>query len=578
MAFLSILLGGLNAMTELLLASLLVPIFQIVKEGKIELPEVLQNFSLLRFSLKWIQGLLPKEVIIYLLILLLIIYVLSFIFAQLARWISSLMQESVAKDLSSDLYKKILRLKYDDLVNSSQGYYFTYLSHHILVIGSISGLLVQVILSTILSVAVFYYLVLISWKLVSAGALILGISALISRRVSTHTRRLGTNLKRKGEKRNGFLHETIEGFKTIKMNSSENNFISKHNEISEEFLSLRQRAAFFQDFSSDLLKYVLAIFFIILFIVLISRSDPSDLSNVEKYLLFFSLLSRAMGPLSSINNFRVHLGMNSRIIDEYINLNSSLELATPELASEIAFTEDLHLKNLDFAYKNTTDKLFDNLNLRIQRGKRTGIIGTSGSGKSTVIDLLMGIHEPSSGQLQVGDKVVSGKIVREHSSVVSNDSFLFNDTVLFNLTLGKSYSTEAVTQALIKAEAKDLVESLEGKWDYIIGPKGSKLSSGQRQRLLIARALLRETEIFVLDEGTNALDSRTEETVLENLHQAFAKKTIISVAHRLNIVKDYDHLIILESGKIVGQGTHEELLKSCLQYQILVRSFDKRES
>ena len=574
LATVSIILGVASTVCEVMLASLLVPIFQLIKEGAVSFPSFMNGFPFFAQFTQYLSQKPPKDAILTLLIILLVLNILSFLISQASRWVAAVMQENVAQHLSLDLFEKILNLKYNDVVNANPGYYFTFLSQHILVIGSLSGYLVHIIISSILSVTVVYYLLAISWELFLAGGIILVVSSLISRKVHVYSRELGTAFKRKGEKRNGFLHETLEGIKTIKLNSVEPEFRNKYAGILKGFLLTRKKVVFFQDFSSYFIKYLLSVCFLILFIVLIWNARELDISSIEKYVLFFSILSRIIGPLSVINHFRVQLSVNSNMINEYISLDKKLT-ASSKLFGKVE-SEDLqsiNFENASFTYSNSTSEIFKGLNLKIEKGKKTAIVGSSGSGKSTLIDILLGLHELGNGTIRNGKTQVSEKFFKANASLVSNDSFLFNDSLLFNLTLDRVYSQEAITEALKMAQAERLVSSLEGQLNYVIGPKGTKLSSGERQRILIARALLRNTEIFILDEGTNALDSNTEQSALDKIHERYQERTVISVAHRLNIIKNYDRIIMLSKGEIIGDGTHDSLMKSCNEYNSLYSSF-----
>lgn len=228
------------------------------------------------------------------------------------------------------------------------------------------------------------------------------------------------------------------------------------------------------------------------------------------------------------------------------------------------FSESISFKNAHFVYPSTQRTTIDNLNLRIEKGSTVALVGHSGAGKSSVLDLLLRLYEPTLGMLEIDGKNVRDFNIyswREKIGVVSQENFIFNDSIEENIRFGKlDASFEEVVRAAEYAGANEFIEQLPDGYKTIIGERGHKLSGGERQRLSLSRALIRDPEILVLDEATSNLDSHSEWLILQSLAKFRGIKTIIVVAHRLSTIVDADQIFVFEKGRIVESGTHEELI------------------
>lgn len=233
----------------------------------------------------------------------------------------------------------------------------------------------------------------------------------------------------------------------------------------------------------------------------------------------------------------------------------------------------LVFKNMYFKYEGQ-NFLFKKINLTLKGGQKVGIIGRSGAGKSTLISLLMRLYHPNSGEIFIDNqpiKTLSEKSLREEICLVPQDPILFHRSILENILIANSKATlEQVFQACQKVDFHDFVLGLPEGYHTLVGERGTFLSGGQKQKLALARALLRKASIIILDEPTSALDSLSESIVQKALKQLFVGKTVLVVAHKLKTVKNLDKLIIFEEGKIVDEGTHEQLLKKSFLYQQLL--------
>ena len=237
------------------------------------------------------------------------------------------------------------------------------------------------------------------------------------------------------------------------------------------------------------------------------------------------------------------------------------------------------MQGVSFGYQKSAPPVLEDIELSIPPGKVTAIVGVSGSGKTTLLKLLLKFYPPQAGTISVGDEQledINSHFWRSRCGVVMQDSYIFSDTIAGNIALVEqsegSIDIEALHNACEVANILDFIKSLPLGFDTRIGQSGKGLSRGQRQRILIARAVYKNPQYLFFDEATNALDAENEKKIVENLEQFFHGKTVIVVAHRLSTVRNADQIIVLDKGRIVEQGSHDELVKKKVKYYSLVKN------
>ena len=284
--------------------------------------------------------------------------------------------------------------------------------------------------------------------------------------------------------------------------------------------------------------------------------------TVGSIVALIALIENAYTPIAIFNVLYVQYKLDKasyKRFEEFLDLKEDNQLRNGDaIHTDIG---EISIKNLSFQYEER--KIIDDLSLFIKRGQKIAFVGESGSGKSTVIKILLGLLKYNQGEIYLGDMELSGICLNnlyDRVSYISQDVPVFDGTIKENLVFEKNVSEEQMLDALREVQLSHLVENLAEGFDTEIGEKGTCLSGGEKQRLAFARLWFENPELVVLDEATSAMDNLTEENVMKSVMQKMKDKTVIAIAHRLNSIAGFDRIILFREGKIVGQGTFEELL------------------
>lgn len=291
------------------------------------------------------------------------------------------------------------------------------------------------------------------------------------------------------------------------------------------------------------------------------------------------IIGQLSGPIGQVINFSKSF-QDAKIslerLNEVHNKEDEEQTACQKL-NILPAEQSIYLDNVCFNYDGANrDYVLEDLSLRIPQHKITAIVGSSGSGKTTIVKLLLGFYPPISGNIKIGRTALSDlnpHLWRQHTGAVMQDGFIFSDTITNNIAVGvENVDKSRLQYAVDTANIREFIESLPMKYETKIGMEGNGISQGQRQRILIARAIYKNPDFIFLDEATNSLDANNERVIMNNLNQFYQGKTVVIVAHRLSTVQNADKIVVLEHGKIIEEGTHKELSAQKGAYYTLIRN------
>lgn len=303
-------------------------------------------------------------------------------------------------------------------------------------------------------------------------------------------------------------------------------------------------------------------------------NHQSDPETVIAFMQYFTLISMAMMSVTRIFTMYTKSAASAKRIAEVIDAPAEIVLRSE--AEYPAIKTDAHItfENVTFSYRGKLPNL-ENISFSLPHGGSLGIIGATGSGKSTLIRLLMRFYDVNKGAIRIGGRdirTIPAEELYPMFGISMQHDFLYNETIRENIDLGRKLSDEAIVSAAKIAQAHDFITAFPDGYEHLLSQKATNISGGQKQRLLIARAIAAKPEILVLDDSSSALDYKTDANLRRALKENLADTTVVTVAQRVSSVKDCDLILVLDEGKVIGAGKHEELLASCIEYREISES------
>ncbi|MCX8142938.1 MAG: ABC transporter ATP-binding protein/permease [Bacteroidia bacterium] len=508
-----------------------------------------------------------------------IVFVLTFLknlFRYLAMFFIAPIRNGVVRDLRNKLMNKLLHLPLSFYSKEKKGDIISRMTTDVLEIEwSIMQTLelifrepISIFVSLISMIFISPYLTLYIFLLIPVAAL--GI-VLISK-----------SLRRSAEKSKTILaqlfaliEESLGGIKVIKAYGIEK-FIGQKFQSTNQNLFIQNVKVYRKNDLASPATEVVVLGILMFILYLGSKLVFHNELSASAFIGYFGIASQIIPPIKQISQ-AYNTIQKGLVSEERINriLNEPITITNDANAEEYTtFNEKIEFKNVHFSYlKGDKGFLLKDINLTIPKGKVIALVGKSGSGKTTLTDMLLRFYEPDKGEILIDGKNIQ-KIqiasLRQLISLVSQDSFLMNDTIKNNITFGKDYPDEAIIAAAKMANAHEFISQLPDQYNTNVGDRGANLSGGQRQRISIARAILRNSPILILDEATSSLDTENEKIIQDTIQKIKHNRTIIIIAHRLSTIMNADTIVVLNKGEIVEQGTHQELLNKKGHYFKLI--------
>lgn len=574
--FILIILSVLVGLSETANIAILYPI----ASNALNIPAEGQGNILFRF-IDIFSSILPvKDRVIALSLLFILIAIFSFLLNIAYVILSNKIVSSVVLDNKIKIFDKFISSDYQFFIDHKQGDLLYQISRAPGFISESFLTVTKFIVDAVLSISVFILLFSLSLGgtiiVMIIGASYYLLSRYLSKKVSYTT---GTGRYQASQKELSVLNEYITGVKMIKASESDSHWKKEFETSVGTFWRLWKKDNFW--LQSSPLSFTLILYsFMALIIVFVRVRYGADFIHIIPQVITFAFASfRLLPKLSGFGNSIMHvMGVlpNLEIVIKVLTDNSYNKIKNGsktfhKLENGIVF------ERVKFTHKNRESTL-ENVSLKVDKDKITAIVGPSGSGKSTIVDLVMRLHDSDGGQIKIDDTDIRQYDIhslRRKIGFVSQEPFIYNATVKENITFGIKYSMEEVIEAAKTANAHDFIQELPQGYDTLVGDRGVKLSGGEKQRIAIARAIIRKPEILILDEATSFLDYISEYAVQQAIDKVSINTTTLIIAHRLSTIQNADIIYILDEGKIVEQGKHETLLQQRGKYWELYHAQSK---
>jgi ATP-binding cassette, subfamily B, bacterial MsbA len=483
--------------------------------------------------------------------------------------------QEVAGELQKKIATNILTSDIQTLDNRHSGKYISnvmYDTYHIQNLVSTGVLnLMKDSFSVILLVSLMFYQ---NWKLALFAILMMPLAGGLAKSLG---KRIGKATSKAGDSSGNlalFLTEIFKGSKMIRIYQKENQESQKAHSVINDLVEKNIKIGSVMIRATPIME-TLTGFMIAGFIVFSGKLIATGEIGVNNFFSFLAAMMLAYQPIRSLAtlNMAAYQGAAafkriSGIIDKDIKIKELND--SPEL---ILKSSNIKFNNIEFKYDSIEEKAIKNISLDIKGNTMAAFVGHSGAGKSTIINLLPRFYDPQKGSIEIDGqniKNVSLKSLRKNLSMVSQDVILFDDTIKNNVAYAKNTaSDEEISRACKFAAADEFIEKLPQKYDTLIGENGVRLSGGQKQRISIARAILKESPIILLDEATSSLDAESEEIVQNAINNLTKNRTTLVIAHRLSTIHSANTIFVMKNGRIINSGNHELLINSCEEYKSL---------
>ena len=538
------------------------------------------SFNPIELFSKYIDEIIAVQGEIYALQLICVVVVITVLLANFFRYFSQRFMEDLRVHTLLNLRKSV----FENVMNLHTGYFSNERKGDIISKVASDVQVVQFTVTNTLQVVfkepvqlIFFIAVLlsISIKLTLFSLLVIPVSGFIISKIVKRLKQQSTKSHESFAKMIGFLDEALSGIKIIKAFNAGERIKDKFQKENKFYSNLNRKMARRQQLASPVSQTlgVFVVVFILLYGGGMILSGNSDLAPGE-FVIYLATFSQVMQPIKAITDSfsGIHSGIaaGERVL---ALIDTKPEFTNKENATVLTdFNSSLKLKNVSFNYGDK--EVLKNISLTIEKGKTVALVGSSGGGKSTLMDLLPRFHDPISGTVKIDDqdyKDLTVESIRAQMGTVNQESFLFNDTIFNNISFGDPNATQAQVVAAAKiANAHEFILNTAEGYETFVGDRGNKLSGGQKQRICIARAVLANPPIMLLDEATSALDTESEKLVQEALTNLMQNRTSIVIAHRLSTIQQADLIVVIDKGKIAERGTHQQLILQNGLYKRLI--------
>ena len=583
-ASLNVLFNILAVFFSLVSFTLFIPVLQMLF-NMMPIPKsaptlIWNNFDSLKDNFYYESGRLihiygNSKILIFIGLIIIFLYFFKNFFRYMAMYFLAVVRNGVVRDLRNGLYKKILILPLSYYNEQRKGDIIARMTNDVQEVEwSIMSSLEMAFRDPITMVAYLVTLFVISPSLTVFVLILLPLSALVIGRI-------GKSLKRtsdKSQKKMGFIlsmiEETISGLRIIKAFNAIDFADNRFKLINNDYTKLMVRLYRKRDLASPLSEFLsVLVVTIVLWYGGNLVFEKGNFLDAAAFLVYLAIFSQLMPPAKSVTQAYYNIQKGAASVDRISQVLSAPEVIEqiPDAIRKKDFVNEIEYRNINFRYE--LENVLKDFSITIQKGKTIAVVGPSGAGKSTMVDLLPRFYDCTEGDILIDGipiRDLNIEDLRGLMGIVSQETILFNDTIFNNIAFGMVNVSEAdVISAAKVANAHEFIEKMPDGYYTNIGDRGTKLSGGQRQRLSIARAVLKNPPILILDEATSSLDTESERLVQQALENLMRNRTSIVIAHRLSTIQFADEIIVLQNGQLVERGTHFALLEDNKVYKKL---------
>jgi len=513
-----------------------------------------------------------------------IFFILIAILAFIAKLALINLRVHVASDAVSgnikNVFKKYMGADYQYFIDRRQGELIYNASTAPRGISVLMTAVTTLLSEAILAISIFVLLFSISWRgTIGTILLVVGyyyVTKYLGTKISYFT---GKGRAEAGTRENVVLNEVISGIRQVKVFMTQNSWIRKFNSAVEQFWGYWRKDTVWSQIPAFSLLFLLYFMMGIIAIILKIQAPDNFMQLVPVFGTFGLALFRLLPIVSNFGMLRMNIMSslpNCELVYSALNEKPGY---IPDGKKELAsFESNICFENVSFSHKGRS-KTLEGISITLEKGKITAIVGPSGVGKTTIVDLLLRLFDPDEGEVKIdGVNLKEYKAASWLSKIgfVSQDTFIFHDSARNNITFGSEvYPEQEIIKAAREANADNFIIELPQGYDTLVGDRGAKLSGGEKQRIAIARAMIRKPEVLILDEATSALDNVSEKVVQEAIDKVSQGCTTLIIAHRLSTIRNADTIYVLDSGKIAESGTHEQLINQQGKYWELYKTQEK---
>ena len=491
----------------------------------------------------------------------------------LAKVIMIGVSEEVRKDIQTDMFSSLIKADTQLVDNKHSGKFITNLTNDVnMITNLVSTVILNLFKDSLTLLGLLSVMFYQNWKLSLIAIIMIPLASIAAKSLGKRIGKVTTQQMDNAGILNSYLIEIFKNHKLIKIFQKEtyeknraNNYISKLKESSRKINVVFQRASPIM----ELLTGIMIAFLIFYAAKLIAKNEL----EVSNFFSFLAAMMLAYQPVRSLATLNISIQQGLSGARRVLPVIDDVPIIKDENYSKelIIKNGEINFENVEFKYSKNENNILNSINLIIPGQKMTALVGPSGAGKSTILNLIPRFYNAQNGEVKIDDQSIYNSTiysVRKNISLVSQDTTLFDDTIKNNIAYANlNASQNEIIEAAKYSFADEFIEKLPNKYDTIIGENGVRLSGGEKQRLSIARAILKKSPIILLDEATSSLDAETEDKIQKAISFLTKGRTTIVIAHRLSTILNSDKIYVIDRGEVVGKGKHEDLLVSSNVYK-----------